>query len=430
MIRWLSVLLAATTCSFAATALADWTQSPTRAWQEGDTIHAMGFGGSEEEATSRARQALVTAIEEALPDLESSLAAGAAVPGDRVVKGDMTYVRLDFPARYGNACRTAHAWLKRGDEARKGQRGAEALEAFAQAAIQQPLSSDTVGALGLQLADEGYWASAATLLDAAATALPSPPLSLLRNSATTHIWMGDTGGARRAIERLRTHDPYDPGLDELEAMLLGIRSTPIRMQELEVMPWHSRALDAQLVVRFAVWAMMDGATRRALLVRDLEPGDFLETVVLGGVEFEGLRGTVTGDDALEVTGRDRQTWRFEATEIEDGRSCLELSAVADPPGSLADEARNVELGGPFPIHRIPGAGGLTDGWLRPMYATGRGGEDRILMVLHVRGGGRTFRIDLSGPLGTEQTGRPGMLTCPQLVQMALDGLVVSGGDPR
>jgi len=428
MKRCTTLLLLACLLAIPATSHADWTENRTRVWQDGDLISAMGYGASEPEALSRARKALAGAIEASLPELDPSLAAGAAVVGDRVVKGETTYVRLDFPARYGKACRSALAWLERGSDARSNQRSAEALEAFAQAVMQTPLDGDGLGALGLQLADEGFWGSAAMLLDAASNALQDPPVTLLRNRATVHIWMDDRDGARRAIERLRAHDDLDPELDTLEAMLHGMRPAPMRLQEIEAMPAHSRALDAELAVRFATWAMMDGATRRDLLVRDLRLGDVGDPAELGGLTFEGLRGVRTADGGLEVTDRDQQVWRFEAAELDGSRSCLELAAEADPPANLANSSRQIKLGGPFPIRSMAGASGLSDGWLRPLYATDQGGEDRIHMILHVRGGGRTFRIDLSGPLGHALVGRPGMLTCPQLVQMALDGLVLRQGD--
>lgn len=427
MKRLLPALLASLLLAIPTTATADWTENPTRAWQDGDVIHAMGHGSSEPEALSRARKVLAGAIGASLPDLDPSLAAGAAVVGDRVVKGETTYVRLDFPARYGKACRSAWAWLKRGNEARANKQGAEALEAFAQAVIQRPLDGDSLGALGIQLADEGYWGSAAMLLDAASSALQPPPLALLRNRATVHVWMGDRDGARRAIETLREADDLDPELDTLESMLHGMQASPLRLQEIDAMPLHSCALDAQLTVRFAIWAMMDAATRRDLLARDLSPGDGASPVELNGVAFDGLRGVLTEDGLLELTDRDRAVWRIEATEVEDRRSCLQLAAETDPPTALRNNSRLIKIGGPFPIVGMPGSSGLSDGWLRPFYASDHGGEEQILMVLHVNGGGRTFRIDLSGPLGHEQVGRPGMLTCPQLVQMVLDGIVLTEG---
>ena len=422
-----SFLLVTLLLAVPAMAAADWTEHPARAWQDGDVISAMGHGSSEPEALSRARKALAEAIGSSLPDLDPALAAGVAVVGDRVVKGDTTYVRLDFPAQYGKACRSARAWLERGNRARANKQGLEALEAFAQAVIQQPLDGDNLSALGLQLADEGYWGSAAMLLDAASSALQSPPAALLRNRATVHVWMSDRDGALRAIERLREHDDLDPELDTLESMLHGMQSSPLRMQEIDAMPLRSHAMDAELAVRFAIWAMMDATTRRDLLERDLRHGDGTSPVTLNGVEFEGLRGVLTKDGILEVTDRDRKVWRIAAVEIEDGQSCLQLSAETHPTTKLTDASRVIKVGGPFPISGMAGASGLSDGWLRPLYATDHGGEEAVLMVLHVSGGGRTFRIDLSGPLGRAQLGRPGMLTCPQVVQMVLDGLVLSQG---
>lgn len=413
-------LLFALLCVVPTTASGEWTERPEQVWQDGETIHATGRGRSEEAAVAAARKALVVAVTSSLPDLDPDLAARSAVVGDKVTEGESTRVRLDFPARYGKACRSAAAWYRRAFEAREQHRAYGAHEALAQAVWQQPTHEEYVDGLGHYLAEEGYWGSAAMLLDAASQVLEDPPVSLLRNRATVHIWMNDFEGSQRALERLRQYDDLDRDLQSLTAMALALQARPIRLKEQAVMPRLAPTMDAELTVRFAVWAMMDEATRQALLTADLGRGDIPPEVTIGPARFEGLRGTLQEDGSLRVEDRDGRSWGITVQAADGSTSCLVQAADFELGGH--GFTKKVLFGGPFPVRDVPGASRLDDGWLRPVYFVDEDDAERIIQVLFVRFAGQTLRIDVEGQVGHDSAGRPGMLACPQLLEMVLGGL--------
>ncbi len=407
-----------------AVAFADWADRPDPVWQDGDTIHARGRGSSEGGAAERARDSLKMAVAASLPDLDPALVARSAVIGERRTEGDWTLVRLDFHAANGKACSKPKVWFDRAMKARADGSDTRAAAALAQAAWRSPEEVGILDALALHLAGLGFWGSAAMLYDAAVAAFEEPPLSMMRSRITVHLWMGDKAGANVAVDALREYDPIDEELQTLESLVFSMEPSPLRLVEQEVMPLNVETHDAELAVRFAVWALMDQGTRDALVERDLKRGDVDGTVILGGLRFQGLRGHLAGDDVLEVRDRDDREWTVTVTPGPAGASCLAQASRFEAPESLP--ADRLHVGGLFPIEDPAGGARVDEGWLVPVYYVDEtSGEDRIQLQLLLRWGDRTATIAVDGAMGEEHRGRPGILTCPELVQM-----LVSTAHPR
>jgi hypothetical protein len=407
-----------------AVAIADWADRPDPVWQDADVIHARGRGSTAEGAAERARDALKRAVAASLPDLDPDVVARSAVIGERRTEGDWTIVRLDFHAANGKACSTPKVWFDRAMKALTEGSDTRAAAALAQAAWRAPGEVGILDALGLHLANLGFWGSSAMLYDAAAAAFDEPPLTLMRSRITVHLWMGDKAGANVAVDALREYDPIDEELRTLESLVFSMEPTPLRLIEQEVMPLNVETYDAELAVRFAVWALMDEDTRGALVERDLRRGDVEQTVTLGGIRFQGLRGHLAGDDVLEVRDRDDRAWTVTVTPGPAGVSCLAQASRFEAPESLP--ADRLHVGGLFPIEDPAGGARLDEGWLVPVYYVDEtSGEDRIQLQLLLRWGDRTAVVAIDGAMGEERRGRPGLLTCPELVQM-----LVSTAHPR
>lgn len=422
MRRLLLILIVATLSP--AVAAADWTERRDPVWQDGNTIHARGRGASMDGAAQGARDALQRAVAASLPDLDPELVARSAVIGESRTEGDWTHVRLDFHAANGKACSTPKVWFDRALEARTDGSDTRAAAAFAQAAWRHPSEAGILDALGLHLADLGFWASSAMLYDAAATTFEEPPLSLMRSRITVHLWMGDKTGATAAVEALREYDPIDQELQTLESLVYSMQPKGLRMVEQELMPVHAGTHDAELAVRFAVWALMDADTRAALVERDLDPGDVGDTVTLGGIRFKGLRGHLASDDVLEVRDRDHREWTITVTPGPPNVSCLAQASQLEPPASLP--AERLHIGGLFPVEDPAGGARVDEAWLVPLYyADATDGEERIQLQLLLRWGERTAILAVDGAMGGEHQGRPGLLTCPEIVQM-----LVTSAHPR
>ncbi len=410
-----------------ATAGADWTDRRDTVWQEGNNIHARGRGKTEADAAERARMALMTAVKSSLPDLDPDLVARSAVIGDRATVDEYQHVRLDFHAANGKACSRARVWFDRGVQARLDGAATRAVAAFAQAAWRDPHEVDILDSLALQLADLGLWGSSAMLYDAAAAAFEEPPLSVMRSRITVHLWMGDKAGANEAVEALRVFDPIDQELQILESMVFSMRPRPLQLIEQEVMPIFVETYDADLAVRFAVWELLDDDTRAALIHRDLDGGEAPDTVTLGGIRFKDLRGDVVDDDTFRVETREGDVWTVEVAPGAAGVSCLAQASRFDPPADLPRE--RLLIGGLFPLRDPEGGARLDEGWLLPIYYTDEeGSEERVHLVLMLRWEDRTATVTVDGAVGEDRLGRPGMLNCPEVVQMLLAGAYPRKGE--
>ncbi len=410
---------------------AHWTDNPTSIWQDGDTIHVMAKGRSVENARLAAEDILAAALAKQLPDLDPIVAKHAAAVGDKVKRDDWIWVRLDFPAGLGNACRTSDAWWKSADTAAANNRPQAAIEDFAHAAWLVPSDPEVLDSLAHQLAEVGLWASASVVLDAGARLPGELPPSLLRNRATVHIWMRNPMPAMDAIDQLREYDPADPQLPTLEAMarVLG-GETALKCTEKEVMPVHAEWLNAELTARFVAWFLMDEAARDTLIDTDLGPGYPLENVDLGPARFERLIGKAE-ETGFWVEDRGEQRWELEVSAIPDGRSLLELSGELVPPGELDSDNIPVLIGAPYPLEVLPGIEGLDGSWLRPIYYSTHGHvPERINVVLFLQTKDGRVRVDIDGPLGEQMVGRPGLFVVPQLVDMLVRwGGLSTGGTP-
>lgn len=425
MRRLLIVLVAA--ALWPAAAVADWTERRDPVWQDGDTIHARGRGATVEGAARGARDALKLAVTSSLPDLDPELVARSAVVGERRTEGDWTYVRLDFHAANGKACSRPKVWFDRAMEARAAGSDTSAAASLAQAAWRAPDDVDILDTLALHLADLGFWASSAMLYDAAAAAFEEPPLTLMRSRITVHLWMGDKAGANAAVAALREYDPIDQELQTLESLVFSMQPARLQLVEQEIMPSHAGTHDGELAVRFSVWALMDADTRGALIERDLDRGDVDATVTLGGIRFKGLRGHLASDDVLQVRDRDGRDWTVTVEDGAPGESCLAQASRFEPPASLP--AGQLHIGGLFPVEDPAGGARLDEAWLLPLYYVDADtGEDRIRLQLLVRWGDRTAVIAVDGATGADDRGRPGLLTCPELVEMLVSSAHPSEGE--
>lgn len=410
---------------------AHWTDQPYPIWQDGEVIHVMAKGRSVENARLAAEEILAAALAKQLPELDPSLAKHAAAIGDTVKRDDWIWVRLDFPASVGNACRTTQAWFKAGDVAGAANRPQDAVEAYAHAAWMDLDSPEVLDALALQLAELGLWASASAVLDAGCRLPGELPPSLLRNRATVHIWMRNPMAALEAIEQLQDYDPADPQLPTLEAMARALGGqTALRCTEKEVMPVHAEWLNAELTARFVAWFLLDEGMRDTFIDTDLGPGYPLENVDLGPAHFQRLIGRAD-ESGFWVEDRGEQKWTLEASAIPDGPSLLELSGQLIPPGELDAENIPVLIGAPYPLEMLPGIEGLDGSWLRPIYYSTHGHiPERINVVLFLQTGNGRVRIEMDGPLGEQLVGRPGLFVVPQLVDMLVRwGGLSTGGTP-
>ena len=424
--RWLLSVLVLVVVVPAAAA-ADWTDRRDTVWQDGDTIHARGRGKTEPDAVERARMALTTAVRSSLPDLDPDLVARSAVIGERATVDEYKYVRLDFHAANGKACLRPRNWFDTGIQARADGAANRAVAAFAQAAWRDPQEVDILDSLALQLADLGLWGSSAMLYDAAAAAFDEPPLSLMRSRITVHLWMGDKAGATEAIEVLRAFDPIDQELRTLESLVFSMRPRPLQLVEQEVMPIFAETYDAELAVRFAVWEMLDADTRAALIHRDIDGGEAPDTVTLGGIRFKDLRGDVVDDDTFQVENREGGAWTVTVTPGQEGVSCLAQASRFDPPDSLPRE--RLLVGALYPLRDPQGGARLDEGWLIPTYYADQDtGEERVYLRMLLRWGDRTANVSVDGAIGEDRLGRPGMLNCPELVQMILAGAYPKKGE--
>ncbi len=410
-------LLLAVSLAAPIAARADWTERTQRAWQDGDTIHAMGIAREEPDALARAATTLAASLSAGLPQLDPQLAARSAVLGDRVERDGLIYVRLDFPARYGNACRSSEAWLTRGLGAREQGDADGAFAALAHAAWLEPGSAAAVGALGQQLAEVGLWGTAAMVLDDAAASVDDPPVILLRNACMVHIWMRDPDGAARAIAQLRDFDEVDPELSTLDALAQTVRRGPVRLTESEVMPYVGEHLDAQLASAFTVWGMLAPDARQAYLEQDLERGSLERVTRYGDVRFEQLRGSPVDGRSFMVRDRDDAEWTVTLEALPPWTSCLARAAELEPADELTALRTRMVLGGLYAVGD-PAEGGPDETWLHPTwYVTPQDEEERVRLDLLLRWGETGLHVILDGPTGAEAQGRQGLLTCPQLVQM-------------
>lgn len=396
----------------------EWWERREMVWQEGDEILAKGHGATEEEAEERARNALASALRRSLPDLDPALAARSAVVRAGHRDGDEMAIRVDFPAVYGEACRSGAAWYRRGLDMREEDDSWRALEALAHAVWLLPGEPNPLHALGLQLSDTGRWGSAAVVLDAACEGLEEPTLTLLRERARVHMLMNDRGGANAALEALRQRDPTDLVADEIESMAYRLEpGTPIQLTEGVVMVSTVRSMDAEMATRFAAWALQDDAARSALLRADLRCDGEPESAVVDGLDLGVLCASEEGTFAFE--DRHGADWTLRSRSIAEWEAALAHAGRKGVADDLRTTSKTVWLGGLYPVAALPAADRLDEGWVRILYHGDGTVPDKVRLVLFLRWEGEVHRVDLDGPLGPEEMGWPGMFTAPELVHLVL-----------
>ncbi len=421
--------LVALLCTGGAGAEAWWERSG-EVWQEDDWIYAVGRSSGPRAAEVRAREALAGALRTALPDIDAELAAATAAVDERHRLDDRDAVRLAFPARYGEACNRVEAWLAEATKARGEERYNAALGGYAQAAWRQPKRAETIDGLATVLAEVGLWYAAAALLDDAAGRFREPPITMLRNRVTVHIWMQDRGGAERALDALREEDPADPEIQTMEAMIRATRAGRFEPTEKVVMLATAQTMDAELASRFAAWRWLPVDQRRDLVAAELAAGDVAGEIAVGPLRFEGLRGDWDAEHGLlEVEDRLDRTWRVAITGLDAHGSALAHAGGYEPPEPLVRANNPILLGGAFPLHPYPGSTEIDEVWVRPMYySIEREIPDRLRLLLFVRTGDALAQIEIDGPIGLAREARPGMASAPQITEMLLLAARPAGAD--
>jgi len=407
-----------------------WWDRSDPVWQGEEAIHAMGVARSRDEAYERARVVLVAALRVGLPELDGELALRSARVGDVHETDSDVWVRLDFPAPYGEACRSGVAWYKIGLAAREAEETREAYEALSHAAWQLPREPNPLHALGLQLSDEGRWGSAAVVLDAAARDLDEPSLAILREAARVHLYMNDRAGVNEALERLREIDPTDLDLADIEAMAVRLpREARPRLNERIVMDHTVHSLDAELTARFAAWALLDDDERTALLRTELGCPGIAEPAAVDGLSL-GEICAPDDDDIFTIEDRARVPWTLSVRHAAKGSTALEQAANRGVVAPLRKEHSTVWIGGLYPLTPGGAAADADEGWLRMVYYGDGNTPEQMRLSIHLRWGDDVYRLDLDGPLGSIEQGWPGMLTAPQMVEFVLSGAHPQRGSRR
>jgi len=399
----------------------EWWERKNPVWQDHDEIYAVARGRTQREAEEHARQALVGALRTSLPGIDADLAGHSAATDKVEQTGEKVAVRLVFPADVGEACNRGETWFAEGQEHRAAGALNRALEAFAQAAWRTPGDPEIADRLATVLADYGLWYAAADLLDAAEGRWREPPVTMLRNRVTIHIWMENRTAAERALEALRRYDPADPEIQTLEAMLRAIRESRRIPTEKVVMIATAQSLDAELAAVFAGWNWDRPEQREARVATELDRGDVPDELTLGSLRFEGLRGWWDDErEILSVEDRLSTTWRVTVDDVEGGGSALAHAGRYEPPEKLVRENHPIQLGGAFPLHPRADVVKIDEAWIRPMYySVERQIPDRLRLVLFVRSGDQVTRILVDGPMGLSRDSRPGLPSAPVVAEMLL-----------
>lgn len=408
----------------------DWWDRRDPVWQGEDAIHAIGRAPTRGEAFERARVVLVAALRVGLPELDGHLALRSAVLGDvHGQEGDVR-ARADFPAAYGEACRSGAAWYRLGLAAREAGREREAYEALGHSVWLLPEEPNPLHALGLQLSDDGRWGSAAVVLDAAARGLEEPTLAILREAARTHLYMGDRRGVADALERLRGIDPTDLDLADLEALAARIpQDAKPRLNEKIVMDNTVHSLDAELTARFAAWGLLDDDVRSGLLRSELGCRGVREPAVSDGLALGDLC-EADDDDSFTVEDRAGVPWTFSARHVAEGSTALEQAASRGVVAPLRKQHSAVWVGGLYPLLPANHFTDADEGWLRMAYYGDNSTPERVRLSILLRWDEDVYEIDIDGPLGSEELGWPGMLSAPQMVELILTAARPERGGDR
>ncbi|MDP7111771.1 MAG: hypothetical protein QGH45_07400, partial [Myxococcota bacterium] len=395
----------------------DWWDRRDPVWQGDDAIHANGRAPTRDEAFERARVVLVAALRVGLPELDGELALRSAVLGDLHGQEGDVRARVDFPAAYGEACRSGAAWYRLGLAAREAGRERDAYEGLSHSVWLLPEEPNPLHALGLQLSDDGRWGSAAVVLDAAARGLEEPPLTILREAARTHLYIGDRRGISEAIERLREVDPTDLDLADLEALAARIpQDAEPRLNEKIVMDNTVHSLDAELTARFAAWGLLDDDVRSGLLRSELSCPGVREPAVSDGLALGDLC-EANDDDSFSFEDRAGVPWTFSARQAARGSTALEEAASRGVVAPLRKQNSTVWVGGLYPLLPANHRTDADEGWLRMAYYGDNSTPERVRLSILLRWGEDVYELDIDGPLGSEELGWPGMLTAPQMVEV-------------